>query len=81
MRGTPDKKLKDVVWDIVGDKDRNWLFVVASHKVKKVRFAAVTDDPGGWRIAGQVFGIDAETSHIADGLAQKLLKEHRSELL
>ncbi|HZR21845.1 MAG TPA: hypothetical protein VFE51_31470 [Verrucomicrobiae bacterium] len=80
IRKSPDRDHKGVLWDIVGDKERNWLFVVASNPKKRVRFAAVTDQPGGWSIAGQVFGIDAETNQVADELAEKLMKQHRDEL-
>jgi len=80
IRKSPDRDYKGVLWDIVGDKERNWLFVVASNPKKRVRFAAVTDQPGAWSIAGQVFGIDAETNQVADALAEKLMKLHRDEL-
>ncbi len=80
IRKAPDNDHKGVLWDIVGDRKRNWLFVVASNPKKRVRFGAVTDEPGGWAIGGQLFGIDAETNQIAQELAQKLMKAHESKL-
>lgn len=81
IRKSQDTKHKAVYRDIVGDKERNWLFVVASNPKRKARFGTVTDEPGGWAIAGQMFGIDAETHQIADRLAKKLLRRHRDELV
>lgn len=80
FRKQSDKEYTGVLWDIVGDAKRNWLFVVASNRKKKLRFAKVTDNPGGWSIAGQHFGIDAETDAIARELSEQLLKERRTEL-
>jgi hypothetical protein len=80
VRNETDKEHPHLRWDIVGDKKRNWLFVVVSHRKKKLRFAKVTDEPGGWAIAGQVFGIDAETDAIARELSDRVFKEHRAEL-
>lgn len=80
VRNEPDKEHQEFRWDIVGDKKRNWLFVVVSHRKKKLRFAMATDEPGGWAIAGQVFGIDAETDAIARKMSERLFKEHRAEL-
>jgi transcriptional regulator with XRE-family HTH domain len=80
IRNSRDKEHKGLYWDIVGDKERNWLFVVVCNPKKKARFGTVTDNPGGWAIAGQLFGIDAKTNQIADRLAKKLLKRHRAEL-
>ncbi len=77
----PDKEHQEFRWDIVGDKKRNPLFVVVSHRKKKLRFAIATDEPGGWAIAGQVFGIDAETDAIAQKMSERLFKEHRDELI
>jgi hypothetical protein len=81
VRNEPDKEHPDLRWSIVGDKKRNWLFVVVSHRRKKLRFAKVTDEPGGWAIAGQNWGIDAETDAIARDLSDRLFKEHRAELV
>lgn len=81
VRNEPDKEHHDLCWDIVGDKKRNWLFVVIRNRKKKLRFAKVTDEPGGWSIAGQIFGIDAETNAIAKDLSDQLYKEHRAELV
>lgn len=81
FRQQPDKEHPELLWDAVGDIDRNWLFVVASNPRKRVRFAKVTDNPGGWSIEGQIFGIDVETEVIAGELSDQLLKQHRSELI
>lgn len=81
VRNQPDNEHRDLRWDIVGDTRRNWLLVVVSHRKRKVRFAKVTDEPGGWAIGGQMFGIDAETNAIAQGLSEQLFNEHRAELL
>lgn len=80
-RNEPDNEHRELRWDIVGDKKRNWLFVVVRHRRKKLRFAKVSDEPGGWAIAGQVFGIDAETDAIAREMSNRLFKEHRAELI
>jgi transcriptional regulator with XRE-family HTH domain len=80
FRKQSDKEYAGVLWDIVGDAKRNWLFVVATNRKQKLRFAKVTDNPGGWSIAGQHFGIDAETDAIARELSEQLLKERRTEL-
>ena len=80
-RNAADTKYSQIRWDIVGDNKRNWLFVVASNPNKNKRFAMITDDPGGWAIGGQVFGMDAETSWVALNLAKRLLKKHRAELI
>jgi hypothetical protein len=53
----------------------------ATHRKKKLRFAKVTDEPGGWAIAGQIWGIDAETDAISRDLADRLFKERRAELV
>ena len=80
MRRMKDKEYPNVLWDVVGDAGRNWLYVVAVSPRKKVRLAAVTDNPGGWSIGGQMFGMDMETQMIAEQLSQHLLERHRSEL-
>lgn len=80
MRTELDKEHQDLRWDIVGDKRRNWLIVVVTNRKTKLRFAKVTDEPGGWSIAGQVFGIDAETNAIAEELSDQLYRAHRTEL-
>ena len=76
-----DKEHASVFWDIVGDPQRNWLYVVVSNPTRNARFAAVTDDPGGWAIGGQLFGMDVETGAIAEELSNKLFREHKAELL
>lgn len=81
LQDQPDKEHASICWDIVGDPDRNWLYVVASNRRKNVRFAAVTDDAGGWSIAGQLFGMDVETGAIAEDLSNKLFQKHKVELL
>jgi transcriptional regulator with XRE-family HTH domain len=81
VRNQPDKEHHDLCWDIVGDKKRNRLFVVVENRKKKLRFAKVTDEPGGWSIAGQIFGIDAETNAIAKDFSDQLYKEHRADLV
>ena len=80
-RRIPDRQHKQVFWDIVGDPMNNWLYVIVSNPEKKVRFGAVTTDPGGWSIASQIFGIDAETHAIAEELSNKLMQKHKSALL
>ena len=60
---------------------RNWLYVAVENPKRKVRFAAVSANPGGWAIGDQLFGIDTETNAIAEQLADRLLREHRSELI
>jgi len=80
IRNAADKDYKGVRWDLVGDEERNWLFVVASNPKKKTRFAMVSNEPGSWSIAGQDFGLDIETNQIAEKLAQKLMKQYQSEL-
>jgi hypothetical protein len=80
-RNEPDKEHRELRWDVVGDKKRNWLFVVVRHGKKKLRFAKVSDEPGGWAIAGQIFGIDAETDAIARDMSERLFREHRAELI
>lgn len=80
MRRVKDKEYPNVLWDVVGDAGRNWLYVVAVSPRKKVRLAAVTDNPGGWSIGGQMFGMDMETQMIAEQLSEQLLERHRSEL-
>ena len=77
----PDKEHPLIRWNVVGDSERNRLYVVACNPQKGIRFARVTDRPGGWSIRGQIFGIDCETNSIAYGLAQELFQAHRSELL
>ena len=62
IRGEPDNKDSTLRWDIVGYAQRNWLYVVVTKAGRKVRFAMVTDEPGGFSIGSQRFGIDAETS-------------------
>lgn len=79
-RKQPDNEHPGIFWDVVGDVDRNWLFVVASNPRKKVRVAKVTDNPGGWAVGGQVWGIDAETQAIAGELSEQLFTEHQAEL-
>jgi hypothetical protein len=81
VRSEPDKEHPWLRWDIVGHKKRNWLLVVVSHRRRKLRFAKITDQPGGWAIAGQIWGIDAETDAIARELSDRLFKEHRAELV
>ncbi len=82
VRKQPDKEHADLFWDIVGDKKRNWLFVVVTHRNKRnLRFGCVTNEPGGWAIAGQVWGIDFETDSIARKMSDQLFKEHRAALL
>jgi hypothetical protein len=81
VRNEPDKEQPHLRWDVVGDNKKNWLLVVVSHRKKKLRFAKVTDQPGGWAIAGQIWGIDAETDAIARELSERLFKEHRAELV
>jgi DNA-binding Xre family transcriptional regulator len=76
----PDKEHPKVLWNIVGDIEKNGLYVVASNPSKKVRFAKLAEDSGGWSIHGQIFGIDAETEHIAGELAEELMREHATEL-
>jgi len=80
MRGVKDKEYSNLYWDVVGDAGRNWLYVVAVNPRKKVRLAAVTDNPGGWSIGSQMFGIDMETQMIAEQLSQQLLERNHSEL-
>lgn len=75
-----DKEHQDLRWDIVGDEKRNWLFVVVGNRKKKLRFARVSDEPGGWSIGDQIFGIDAETNAIAKHMSDQLYEEHRAEL-
>jgi hypothetical protein len=79
LEGQPDKEHPALLWDILGDPRRNWLYVVVSNPARKVRFAFVTDEPGGWSIAGQLFGMDAETQAIAGKL--RLFEEHEAQLL
>ena len=81
FRQDPDREHKSVCWDVVGDPERNWLYVVVSNPARSVRFAAITDAPGGWSIAGQRFGLDVETQSIAEELSDKLFREHKAELL
>ncbi len=76
-----DGAYPSILWDVVGDTETNRLFVVATTPVRKVRFGAVAGNPGGWAIKGQIFGIDVETSAIANQLSEQLLAQHRSELL
>ena len=81
FRGQPDKEHEQLLWDVVGDKRRNWLFVVVGHRRKRrLRFGAVTDQPGGWSIGGQLFGIDVETDAIARRMSRRLFKAHKGEL-
>jgi hypothetical protein len=82
LRDLPDKKHPDVLWDVVGDKERNWLFVVVRHGERKgQRFGLVTAEPGGWRIAGQIFGMDVETEAIARKMSHRLFQLRRDELV
>jgi hypothetical protein len=75
----PDKEHVSEFWDVVGDPERNWLYVVASNPKKKARFGIVRDDPGGWAIAGQSCGIGAETQEIADAPADQLWSTYEAE--
>jgi len=67
-----DRAYPSILWDVVGDTETNRLFVVATNPVRKARFGAVTDNAGGWAIKGQIFGIDAETSAIANQLSERV---------
>jgi len=81
-RNEPDREFPELLWDIVGDKERNWLYVVVRHRKKKnLRFAKVTNEPGGWSIAGQKWGIDAETDSIAKEMSNLLFKERQEDML
>lgn len=75
LRDEPDNKDFTLRWDIVGDAQRNWLYVVVTKAGRKVRFAKVTDDLGGFSIGSQRFGIDAVTSAIAGEILQKYQNE------
>lgn len=80
VRKAKDREHPGIYWDVVGDCDIEWLYVVASNPRRKVRFAKVTDEFGGWSIRGQIFGIDAETEQIAQKLCDQLLNKHLKEL-
>lgn len=77
----PDKEHPGITWDVIGDPRMNWLYIVCSNRKRRVRFAAVTDNPGGWAIGGQRFGIDLETDMIARRMSKRLLRKHRAELI
>jgi DNA-binding XRE family transcriptional regulator len=79
IRQQPDKEHASVSWDVTGDPQRNWLFVVVSNAARNARVAAVSDDPGCWPIGAQHFGMDAETGAIAEEPSNKLLQEHKAE--
>jgi hypothetical protein len=79
-RDEPDKSDPTLRWDIVGDADRNWLYVVVTKVGRKQRFAKVTDDPGGFSIGSQRFGIDAETLTIAGEMADEIVQKFQKEL-
>jgi len=75
-----DKQLGDVTWDVVGDPDKNWLYVIASNRRKRVRFGRISDAPGSWPIRGQSFGVDVETGAVARRLSASIIQRHRKEL-
>ena len=70
----PTRSTAQVLWTVAGDIDRNWLYVIAANPSKNLRFAAFSDNPGGWPIRGQIFGIDSETNAIADELVLALFE-------
>lgn len=80
LQAQPDKEHPGITWDVIGDPRMNWLYLVCSNRKRRVRFAAVTDNPGGWAIGGQRFGIDVETEMIARRMSKRLLRKHRAEL-
>jgi transcriptional regulator with XRE-family HTH domain len=81
FRDQPDREHPEVLWDVVGDIKENWLYVIATNTRTKVRFGAVTDRPGGWAVAGQIWGIDVETNDICGQIADKILADHKKELV
>lgn len=81
IRDEPDNKDPALRWDIVGDARRNWLYVVVTKAGQKRRFGKVTDDPGGFSIGSQCFGIDGETLVIAGEIADELCRKYEHELL
>jgi hypothetical protein len=81
VKNQPDRDHPQIRWDIIGDRLRNRLFVVARNRKSKVRFAKMTCEPGGWSIEGQLFGMDAETNSIARALSEELFEQYRAQLL
>ena len=76
----PDKELAHVYWDVLGDRDRNLLFVVCTNPKRNVRFGAVTAEPG-YPIRSQWAGMDVETTRVMNRMSRRLLRKHREELL
>jgi hypothetical protein len=80
VQGQADRDHQHVQWDIIGDVERNWLYVIATNTLDGRRVAAVTHNPGGWSLKSQLFGIDAETNAIAGALADQIIAQHGKEL-
>lgn len=81
VKHQPDKENAQLLWSAIGDKERNWLYVVCSHSNLNVRFGAVTENPGGWPIGSQWAGMDVETQHVMHRLAKRIFRSHRAELV
>ncbi len=81
LRKQPDKEFASVYWDVIGDRERNFLFVMCSNPKRKVRFAAVTANPGGWPIRSQWAGMDVETRCAMNRMSKRLLRRYSKELL
>ena len=81
VKSQPDKKFAQILWTVIGDKKRNWLFVVCENPQRNARFAAVTANPGGWPIGSQWAGMDVETRCAMNRMSKRLLRRYSKELL
>lgn len=81
VKRQPDRDYEQLSWTVIGDRDRNWLYVVCDNPKRNVRFAAVTAYPGGWPIRSQWAGMDGETRQVMHRMSKRLLQKHRDQLL
>jgi hypothetical protein len=80
-RKQPDKEYPHVLWDVAGDEEERWLYVVATNTRTNVRFGAVTDRRGRWPVCGQICGINAEANDLGRQLADEIMANHKKELM
>ncbi len=81
VKNQPDRAFTHLLWTVIGDRNRNWLFVACNNPRRNVRFAAVTANPGGWPLRSQWVGMDAETRGAMNRMSQRLVQRFRKELL
>ena len=81
VKDQPDRVFAHLLWTVIGDRSRDWLFVACKNPRRNVRFAAVTANPGGWPLRSQWAGMDVETRCVMNRISKRLMQRFRKELL